>query len=52
MARGHSLIHASGMLEGNSYIWPDPELSTSGRKLKRVVEFIESGEAASVECDL
>jgi hypothetical protein len=33
LARGWSLIHASGILHHEIYIWPDPRLSTIGRKL-------------------
>lgn len=33
---GWSLIHAAGILHGESFIWPDPRLSTSGRAMLRV----------------
>jgi hypothetical protein len=30
------MIHASGLLHGETYIWPDARLSTAGRTLLRV----------------
>jgi hypothetical protein len=31
-----SLIHASGILHGSSYVWPDPRLSEAGQTMLRV----------------
>jgi hypothetical protein len=36
LTEGWSLIHAAGLLAGETYIWPDPKLSTTGRLLLRV----------------
>jgi hypothetical protein len=33
-----SLIHASGILNGSSYVWPDPRLSDAGQTMLRVRE--------------
>jgi hypothetical protein len=36
-----SAIHAAGILEGETYIWPDPRLSKVGRAMLRVRELRE-----------
>lgn len=38
LIEGYSMIHAAGILHGESYIWPDASLSSSGRKLLRLRE--------------
>ncbi|HRJ09371.1 MAG TPA: hypothetical protein PK490_12185 [Prosthecobacter sp.] len=47
-----ALIHASGILEGGSYIWPDPELSSRGRAMLRVRETLRRVRAGEWEVDL
>lgn len=42
LTEGWSLIHAAGLLAGETYIWPDPKLSTSGRLLLRVNQLRQS----------
>lgn len=41
LCEGWSLIHAGGIMEGQSYIWPDPRLSSGGRTLLKVQELRE-----------
>lgn len=38
LIEGYSMIHAAGILHGESYIWPDATLSSVGRKLLRLRE--------------
>ena len=38
LAHAWSLIHASGILNGSSYVWPDPRLSLAGQTMLRVRE--------------
>jgi len=33
LVEGWGMILAGGLLHGEAYIWPDPRLSTAGRKL-------------------
>lgn len=33
LAEGWAMIHASGLLHGEAYVWPDARLSAAGRKL-------------------
>lgn len=33
LAHGWALIHAAGILHGETFIWPDPRLSQIGRTL-------------------
>ena len=36
LVEGWSAIHAAGIIEGQSWIWPDARLSKSGRAMLRV----------------
>jgi hypothetical protein len=36
LVEGWAMIHAGGLLHGESFIWPDPRLSTAGRIMLRV----------------
>lgn len=48
LAQAWSLIHASGILEGNSYVWPDPRLSQAGQTMLRVREKVERWQAGGI----
>lgn len=39
--RGWSVIHASGILNGEAFIWADPRLSAAGRAMLRVQDLQE-----------
>lgn len=41
LVRGWSAIHASGILNGEAFIWPDPRLSAGGRAMLRALELQE-----------
>jgi hypothetical protein len=36
LTEGWSMIHAAGLLHGETHVWPDPRLSPAGRQLLRV----------------
>lgn len=36
LIEGWSMIHSAGILDGQSYIWPDASLSQAGRAMLRV----------------
>lgn len=38
LVMGWSLIHAAGILHGESFIWPDARLSTTGRAFLKLRE--------------
>lgn len=38
LTHGWSLIHASGILQGSLYTWPDPRLTPAGQTMLRVQE--------------
>lgn len=38
LIEGYAMIHASGILHGEAWIWPDASLSSVGRKLLRLRE--------------
>lgn len=38
LAQAWALIHASGILHGNLYVWPDPRLSPAGQMMLRIRE--------------
>jgi hypothetical protein len=39
---GWCAIHGAGILDGNTYMWPDPRLSQSGRRMLRIRDLRES----------
>jgi hypothetical protein len=41
LVEAQSMFHAAGLLEGESYLWPDPRLSKSGREMLRIREMRE-----------
>lgn len=47
-----SMILASGLLHGESYIWPDPRLSTGGREMLRIQALRESYQRGEWRPDL
>jgi len=44
LVEGWSAIHASGILHGECFIWPDPRLSAVGRAFLRVRRIREQGQ--------
>lgn len=42
LTEAQNMIHASGILRGNTYIWPDPRLSESGRAMLAVRDQIQT----------
>jgi len=46
------MILASGLLHGESYIWPDPRLSSSGREMLRIQSLRESYQRGEWKPDL
>ena len=45
----HSLLHASGILSGSLYVWPDPRLSTAGQTMLRVRDKLASWRTSGIE---
>ena len=49
---GECLIHASGILHREIFIWPDARESTDGRLFLRIQELRKTGYKGLIECDL
>lgn len=42
LIEAESMIHSSGILDGQAYIWPDANLSAAGRSMLRVQKLREA----------